>query len=140
MVAELDAGAVEYALVGGLAVAVWGAPRATQDIDLLVLPEALPRAVEAASRRGFHLRALPMTFKDGLELHRVSKVDDGAQLTVDFLLVHANLEAVWASRRRLALTAGAICVVSREALIQMKVAAGRPQDALDIQSLEELDR
>jgi len=31
-------------------------------------------------------------------------------------------------------------VVSRSALIQMKVAAGRPQDALDIQSLEDLDR
>ena len=35
----LDRQSVDYALVGGLAVAVWGAARATKDIDLLVRPE-----------------------------------------------------------------------------------------------------
>ena len=30
----LDGLGVRYALVGGLAVGVWGAPRATKDIDL----------------------------------------------------------------------------------------------------------
>ena len=140
LVRELDAGEVEYALVGGLAVAVWGAPRATQDIDLLVRPEALARALEAADRRGFRLRALPMTFRDGMELQRASKVEGGALLTVDFLLVNPNLEPVWASRQKLSMAGGALWVISRQALIQMKAAAGRPQDAVDIQRLEELDR
>lgn len=140
LVRELDAGGVAYALVGGLAVAVWGAPRATQDIDLLVRPEALAAALEAAERRGFRLRALPMTFKDGMQLQRVSKVEAGGLLTVDFILVDANLEPVWASRQQLAMTEGPLWVISRRGLIQMKVAAGRPQDALDIQNLEELDR
>ena len=136
----LDAGGVDYALVGGLAVAVWGASRATQDIDLLVRPEALDRALDAADRCGFRLRALPMTFKDGMELQRVSKVEGGALVTIDFLLVNTNLEAVWASRRALAMETGPLWVISREALIQMKLAAGRPQDAVDVQNLMEIDR
>lgn len=35
---------LDYALVGGLAVAVWGLPRATQDIDLLVIGPRLRRS------------------------------------------------------------------------------------------------
>jgi hypothetical protein len=140
LIRELDQAAIEYALVGGLAIAVWGAPRATQDIDLLVRPEALPAALEAAERRGFRLRALPITFRDGMTLQRVSKLEAGALLTIDFLLVNPNLEPVWESRQKLAIADGPIWVISRQALIQMKVAAGRPQDALDIQNLEELDR
>jgi hypothetical protein len=36
LVSALDAGTVDYALIGGMAVAVWGAPRFTQHIDLLI--------------------------------------------------------------------------------------------------------
>ena len=39
--AALEGASVDYAHVGGLAVAVWGAARATKDIDLLVRPERL---------------------------------------------------------------------------------------------------
>ncbi len=140
LVRELDTAGVEYALVGGLAVAIWGAPRATQDIDLLIRPEALTAALDAVEHRGYRFRALPMTFKDGMQLQRVSKLDAGALLTIDFIVVDANLEPVWASRQVLELAGAPIWVISRNALIQMKVAAGRPQDALDIQSLEEIDR
>jgi hypothetical protein len=31
-----------------------------------VRPEALPAALDAAERSGYRLRALPMTFKDGV--------------------------------------------------------------------------
>jgi hypothetical protein len=140
LVREFDAAGIEYALVGGLAVAIWGAPRATQDIDFLVRPEVLAAALTAVEPRGYRLRALPMTFKDGMQLQRVSKLEAGALLTIDFILVDANLEPIWATRQRLELAGAPIWVISRQALIQMKVAAGRPQDALDIQNLEELDR
>jgi hypothetical protein len=85
ILAALDHAGIEYALVGGLAVAVWGAPRATQDIEPL----------------GFRFRALPMTFSDGMQRQHVSKIEHGALLTVDLLLVDMNLEPIWASRRQL---------------------------------------
>ncbi len=140
IVKALDQAGVEYALVGGLAVAVWGAPRATQDIDLLVRPESVDDIVAAIEPLGFRFRALPMTFSDGMQLQRVSKIEDGALLTLDLILVDQNLEPAWTSRLELELDGAPIWVISRSALIQMKAAAGRPQDAADIQKLEELDR
>lgn len=140
IVKALDQAGVEYALVGGLAVAVWGAPRATQDIDLLVRPESVDDIVAAIEPLGFRFRALPMTFSDGMQLQRVSKIEDGALLTLDLILVDQNLEPAWTSRLEFELDGAPIWVISRSALIQMKAAAGRPQDAADIQKLEELDR
>ncbi len=140
VVGALHAGGVEYALVGGLAVTVWGAPRATKDIDLLVRGEDVARAKAALQPLGYTLEAFPMEFRDGMQLHRVSKVVHGALMTVDFILVSKNLEPVWSSRHRRAIEGCELSVVSREALIAMKVAAGRPQDQADVVRLEEQDR
>lgn len=140
VLSALDEAGVSYALVGGLAVAVWGAPRATKDIDLLVRPDELPQAMTAVAARGFLLAAAPMTFRDGMRLQRVSRIESGELLTVDFILVDSNLEPAWASRTKLETSDGATWVVSREALIQMKVAAGRSIDVADIEKLQENDR
>ncbi len=136
----LHAAGIEYALVGGLAVAVWGAPRATKDIDLLLRSTDLDRAVDVAKGEGFDIVALRVVFRDGMELQRVTRARAGELLTLDFLVVNENLEPVWASRRRLEVGTGELWVISREALIQMKALAGRPQDLADIERLRELDR
>lgn len=131
---------IDYALVGGLAVAVWGAPRATKDIDLLVLPEDVERAKVTAGRCGFILPAEPMEFRDGMVLHRVSKVRGTALLMLDLLLVSAALRPHWERRQQRLLGAHALWVIGREGLIAMKIAAGRPQDQADVVRLHELDR
>lgn len=131
---------VDYAIAGAVALAVHGAPRATTDIDLLVRPEDVDAALGVARARGFTLEALPMSFRDGLHVRRVSKIEGEETLTLDLLLVNANLEAVWASRRALGTSLGEVTVVSREALVQMKAWAGRQQDLADIERLRELDR
>jgi hypothetical protein len=137
----LDQAKVEYALAGGLAVAVWGAPRATKDIDLLVLPQALADARAAVRSCGFVLEALPIEFKDGMTLHRMSKVDQqGSVMTVDLMLAEGSLQPVWAGRVRLPFADAQVSVVSRESLIAMKAAAARPQDLADIANLHEVDR
>ncbi|MEY4583310.1 MAG: hypothetical protein RL701_8013 [Pseudomonadota bacterium] len=140
VVQALDSAGVEYALVGGLAVGVWGAPRATKDIDLLVRPEMITQAKEAVRSCGFTLEAMPMQFSDGMELRRVSKISGGQLMTVDFILVDRNLEVAWSGRERRQTDAVAITVVSRAALIAMKISAGRPQDQADVIKLTEQDR
>jgi len=138
---SLDQAGVDYALIGGLAVAVWGSPRATKDIDLLIQPADLPRAMQALRAAGFTLEAQPMEFKDGTNLQRVSKIDpSGNLMTVDLMLVDGNLAPAWASRARLPLRDRQVSVISRDALIAMKALAARPQDLADIQSLKEGDR
>lgn len=140
VVKALDRSSVDYALVGGLAVGVWGAPRATKDIDLLIRPEDLTRAKEAVRHVGYGLEALPMQFSDGMQMQRVSKVGAGQLMTVDFILVNANLEPAWQSRTRHDTDVISLNVISRDALIAMKVSAGRPQDQADVIKLTEQDR
>jgi hypothetical protein len=136
----LDADGVDYAVVGALAVGIWGAPRATQDIDLLVLPGEIERAKHAARTCGFALEALPLKFKDSnIELYRVSKIVNGRPLMVDFLLVNEGIAAIWHSRQRRDTDVGVISVVSRESLIAMKLVAGRPQDLVDVAKLTEAE-
>ena len=137
----LDGEGVDYALIGALAVAVWGAPRATKDIDLLVQREDVDKALGAARGRGFTLEASPFEFKDGTELRRVSKMEPpGELLTLDLMIVDKNLRPAWESRTRLSFGGGQVSVVSRDALIAMKALAARPQDAMDIQNLKGIDR
>jgi putative nucleotidyltransferase-like protein len=136
----LDEGGVPYAVVGALAVAIHGAPRATTDIDLLVAPQDVARALKISRDLGFSFEALPMRFQDGMELRRTTKIEGADTLTLDLILVDDNLKPIWESRRSLVTDWGAVWVVSREALLKMKAAAGRPRDLGDIASLEDLDR
>jgi predicted nucleotidyltransferase len=137
----LDEAKVEYALIGALAVAVWGAPRATKDIDLLVRREDLARALAAVAALDFTLLGLPLEFKDGTEVQRVNRVDTaGNVMTLDFMIVDDNLETAWASRAALPLEGREVVVIAREALIGMKARAARPQDLMDIQNLQDIDR
>jgi len=138
---ELEKAGIDYAVAGALALAVHGAPRATTDIDLLVPPEFVDAALGKARDHGFSTEALPMRFTDGMELRRTTKIDDdGDVLTLDLLIVNANLQPVWDSRLEIETDFGKVWVVSREGLIKMKALAGREQDLGDIRRLEDLDR
>jgi hypothetical protein len=52
LIDAFDADGVEYALCGGLALAVHGHARATQDIDVLVPASTSQRALTTARSRG----------------------------------------------------------------------------------------
>lgn len=140
LTSALDSSKLDYAVVGGFAVAIWGAPRATTDIDLLVDGADVDKIKEVAGSLGFVVEALPMKFADGVELRRLSKLKSSEVLTLDLLLVNSNLREVWDSRQKILTETGPVIVISREALIRMKALAGRPQDLADIARLTELDR
>lgn len=136
----LEERGIEHALVGAVALAVHGVPRATTDIDLLIRPESLEPAAEEARSLGYIFEAQPMRFPDGMEIRRLSKIAGEETLTLDLLLVDANLEEIWASRQRVEASFAGAWVISRDALIRMKTWAGREQDLADVKRLGELDR
>jgi hypothetical protein len=146
LTAALDAASVDYAICGGVALAIHGAPRATQDIDLLAREADLPRLREAVRSCGFNIEALPMTFStSGISIRRFTRIEQGTTLMLDVLLAEGALESVWQTRARVtfAATEGperALWVVSRSGLVTLKLAAGRPQDLVDIQRLQEVSR
>lgn len=136
IVDALRAGGVECALVGALAVAVHGAPRATTDVDLLIRPEDLERGLSAVRPLGYDLPALRMTFASGVTVQRVTKVQEGEALTLDFLLAEGALVEAWRSRIEVEALDRRFWVVSRDALLRMKALSGRLQDLADIRRLE----
>lgn len=147
LTAALDAEQVEYAICGAIALAVHGAPRATKDIDIMARPGDLPRLRKATTACGFTIEALPMTFESsGISIQRFTKIEpSGRTVMLDVLLADAILGAVWDSRIRLEValpgnTSRTLSVVSRDGLITLKVAAGRPQDLVDVRRIQELSR
>jgi len=117
IVSALEQHGVDYAVCGGLAMAVHGLPRATIDIDLLVLAERLEEAKSVLRNLGYTVEAEPKTLSKGvIEIRRLSKIDprDGDLLMVDLLLVTPQIATAWDSRIRVASAQGSVSVVSRE--------------------------
>ncbi len=138
LVESFEANEIDYAVCGGLAMAIHGFARATLDIDLLILSESLEAAYKLAEEKGFDIRGLDMSFKESaVEIRRVSKIDDeGSVLSLDFLLVTPKVQDVWESKTEMSLAGRKYSIVSRDGLIKMKTLAGRPQDLVDIERLE----
>ena len=133
---------VDFALCGGLAMAIYARPRTTIDIDLLILEAGLEAAKRAAIGAGFTLDAGLMSFRQGKSrIHRMTKVvpDEAEPLMIDFLLVGPDLQEVWDTRRTVPWTFGTIPVVSREGLIRLKELRGSAQDRVDIDQLKAID-
>lgn len=122
--------------------AIHGLPRATVDIDLLILTEDLEKVWRAAQNLGYDVEGLPLNFQNGaIQIRRISKIDKESKrlFTIDFLLVTYLLEEVWKNRELIEWEDGKIWAVSREGLIQLKTISGREQDLLDIKKLREVE-
>jgi len=133
---------LDYAICGGWAMAIHGLPRATIDIDLLILTEDLERVWKIAQNLGFDIEGLPLHFHDGkIEIRRISKIDrDSKKLfPIDFLLVTESLKKVWEDRELIEWEDGKTWTVSRDGLILLKTISGREQDLLDIKKLREIE-
>ena len=131
---------IDYALCGGLALALYGIPRATVDIDILVQKESLGKAQKLARELGYMVKANPMEFARGaIEIHRLSKKDEETAdwVSLDFLVVTPRLKEAWETRCQIEWEEGRIWVVSREGLIFLKSLRASGQDLDDIQKLKE---
>jgi hypothetical protein len=132
----LDRNRIDYALCGGIAMAVHGSPRATVDIDILIREHSLEHVIEIADDLGYRIRGLDLNFGD-VRIRQVSKLDSKTKemITLDMLLVSRPIERIWKKRVKANLEGGKLSVVSREGLIALKEIAARPQDIADIAAL-----
>ena len=127
---------IEYAVCGGMAMAIHGYLRATVDIDLLIRPEVEERVYAAVEPIGYTFRAMPMRFDKGaMEIRRVTKLVEGDPLMLDLLLVTAQSEGVWRNRQTMTWRGKPVSVVSPEGLIALKLSRSSLQDLADIERL-----
>ena len=141
LTAKLDLSEIDYALCGGLALAIYARPRATLDIDIMIEPESLPRTKNAAEELGFTLSAAPMEFQGGkVKIHRLAKIDEdsGEALALDLLVVTFETRQAWESRQTVRWDGGPLKVVSPQGLISLKSLRSSGQDQDDIEYLRSI--
>ena len=101
IIRRLDAEGIEYALCGGLAMAVYAMPRSTLDVDLMIEADSLLKVRRAMQELGFALDAIPMEFHGGeIQICRLCKIspESGEELILDLLLVTPEIREAWETR------------------------------------------
>ena len=137
IVEALDQAAAAYALAGGLAVSIYTAPRATEDIDLFLAREDLPRVIAALLPLGFRVAGEPMRVAGGrLEIQRLIKIEGRDLLPVD-LLVAVNSALADLARDRVSVPweGRQIWIVGLASLRALKRLRGSAQDRADLEAL-----
>lgn len=137
LVTVLDRQEVDYALCGGMAMAIHGRLRSTIDIDLLIPSAVLGEVLVIANSLGYNIRGKDLSFANA-EIRRISKIDpeDGESLSLDLLLVSPNMIEVWESRLEAQWEGSKLWVVSASGLIALKRLRGSAQDLADISALK----
>ncbi|NOZ78394.1 MAG: nucleotidyltransferase family protein [Acidobacteria bacterium] len=133
---------LEYALCGGLAMAVYGRVRATEDIDIVVPSEQIADALEALRKIGYSIVAHPMRFPEaGITIRRISRPDPdtGELTTVDLLMLAQPLAHVLEQRTKLSWEGGDVWVLSPSGLATLKALRSSGVDRDDIAWLEKID-
>ncbi|MEI8078493.1 MAG: hypothetical protein WCH61_02545 [bacterium] len=141
VIAQFDQDGIDYALCGGLAMAVYALPRATLDIDLLIQVDSLFRAKHAVEPLGFTLSAVPMEFHGGkIKIYRLCKIEPvtADELVLDFLLVTPETASAWEGRQEVEWDGRPLKVVSPQGLILLKSFRHSGKDQDDIKHLRSI--
>lgn len=149
----LNQAGVRYVVVGGVATVLHGFARLTADVDLIVdlSPPEASNAIETLLRFGLRPRA-PVDARNFADpsIRRLWIQEKGMQVftlndpanpmrAVDlFAESPIAFDELWARAETIRLTSTSVRVAAIPDLIRLKRIAGRPQDLVDIQALEEI--
>lgn len=131
----LESLSIPNMLIGGLAVSLWGEPRATVDVDLTIWvePEDLERTVHQLCERLRVLTGDPVSF---VRQTRVLPVQTSQEVRADLIFGALPYEKQAIGRAQPKQVAGqTVMVASVEDLILMKLASERQKDLEDARRL-----
>ena len=127
---------VKYLVIGGIAAVLYGVPRATFDLDILIEPtkENAQKLLNALSEVGFGTAEL--TSADEIIGTEITIFTDRVRLDVQTSTPGILFEDAWPRRTTLTYEGQSFDVVSLADLIQSKTAAGRDIDLEDVRILK----
>jgi hypothetical protein len=145
LIEKFKAKKIDYALIGGYAVALHGAVRGTVDIDIAISLQESIKVENVMTELGLvskipvsasEIAAFRLEFIENRNLKVWSFVNPSNPIDlVDLMLTH-DLKELKIVRKET--TFGTINIVSIDDLIKLKREAARPQDIADIEALERI--
>ena len=132
---------IRYLLSGGYAVSLHAQPRATKGLDLLVSPDAENARALYAGLAEFGAPLEGVSAEDFMEPNTFFRMG-APPLMVDILpaIPGVDFESAWDRRAEIEIDPESglrASVISRSDLIAAKLAAGRPQDLVDVAALRQ---
>jgi predicted nucleotidyltransferase len=126
---------VKYLVIGGVAAILYGVPRATLDLDILIeaSPENARRLLIAMEEGG--LGTASLTTPEELLATEVTIFRDRVRVDVQTSTPGIEFRSAWERRQEMSFHGVRFFVASKEDLIASKEAAGRPRDLEDVRIL-----
>jgi hypothetical protein len=133
--ASFERHGVEYLVIGGVAAALHGVPRATFDLDILIEATSANarRLLDALLEAGLGTAAL--TSPEDLLGHEITVFEDRLRIDVQTRTPGITFREAWARRRTMTFQGQDFQVACRDDLVASKRAAGRPIDLDDVRLL-----
>jgi Nucleotidyltransferase of unknown function (DUF6036) len=127
---------VRYLVIDGIAAVLYGVPRATFDLDILIEASAenAKRLLAALEEAGLGTALLTST--EEVLQHEITVFQDRVRVDVQTRTPGLEFAEAWRSRVEMVFEGQKLLVVSRAALIAAKRAAGRAVDLEDVRLLE----
>jgi len=127
---------VKYVVIGGIAAVLYGVPRATFELDILIQPDPdnARRLLDALLDAG--LGTASLTSADELLSNEVTIFKDRVRIDVQISSPGLSFRDAWRERNTMEYQGQAFYVVSLQDLIRSKRAAGRDVDLEDARLLE----
>ena len=131
---------VRYMVIGGVASVLYGVPRATFDLDILIeaTPENAQRLLSALVEAGFGTAT--MTNAQDIVAHEITVFNDRVRIDVQTRTPGVSFQDAWRRRKTVTYQGQDFFILSREDLIAAKRACGRQVDLEDVRLLELPDR
>jgi len=127
---------VRYMVIGGVASVLYGVPRATFGLDILIeaTTENAQQLLAALMEAGFGTAA--MTNAKEIVEHEITVFNDRVRIDVQTSTPGVSFEDAWRRRKTLTYQGQDFFVLSREDLIANKRASARKVDLEDVRLLE----
>ncbi len=127
---------VKYLVIGGIAAVLYGVPRATFDLDILIeaSPQNAKRLLTAMELAG--LATATLTTPEELLANEITIFQDQVRIDVQTSTPGLVFAEAWERRQGMTYLGQSFWVASRADLIAAKKAAGRPKDLQDVEALE----
>ncbi len=127
---------VRYVVIGGIASVLYGVPRVTFDLDILIeaTAENAKRLLKALAEAGFGTAT--MTSAEDIVAHEITVFSDRVRIDVQTSTPGVSFEDVWPRRKTINYQGQEFFILSRDDLIKSKRASGRDVDMEDVRLLE----